>query len=101
MAPEGSPLINLNLTEPISKLIETVGNGVGILYEPKRIRKKALAEAEALKISTEGRLQAQELEARAQIRLDYLELRRQKNIEAIVGQAASQMPSENEQQACG
>jgi hypothetical protein len=94
MSSEGPSLVNLNLTEPISKLIETVGNGIGILYEPRRIREKAKAEADALKILTEGRLQAQEIEACAQARFHYIELRRQKNIEEIVRQAADQMPKE-------
>ncbi|HEX6899785.1 MAG TPA: DUF2806 domain-containing protein [Thermoanaerobaculia bacterium] len=94
MSSESPPLVNLNLTEPLSKLIETVGNGIGILYEPRRILKKAKAEAEALKISTEGKLQVQEIEARTQARLHYIELRRQKNIEEIVRQAADQMPKD-------
>jgi hypothetical protein len=94
MSSGGSSLINLNLTEPITKLIETVSAGIGTLYEPARIRKKAKAEAEALKISTEGKIQAQDIEARAQMRLQYLELRRQKNIEKIIQQAADEMPNE-------
>ena len=89
-----SPLIDLKLTEPLTKLIETVGNGIGVLYEPTRIRRKARADADAIKILAAGRIQAQGLEARAQTRLHHIELRRQKNIEAIVQQAAYQMPKE-------
>lgn len=89
-----SPLIDLHLTEPITKLIETVGNGIGVIYEPKRILKKAKADAEALKVLAVAKAQAQEIEARAEARLHYIEMRRQMNIEAIVRLAAGQIPKE-------
>lgn len=88
-----NPLFDLkSLTEPVSKLIETIGNGIGIVYEPTRIRRKAKAEAEALQILADGSSKAAEVTWRAQTRLDYLELRRQKNIEAIVKSSSLHLP---------
>ncbi|WP_419168785.1 DUF2806 domain-containing protein [Halobacteriovorax sp.] len=40
------------LEKPLTKLIEVVSKGTGILYEPTRIKRKALAEAESLKIKS-------------------------------------------------
>lgn len=88
-------LININLealSEPITKLIETVANAVGILYEPTNIVRKAKAEAEASVIKAQGDIEAKELTLRASRRLDALEFRRQKNIEAIVKKATEQLP---------
>lgn len=38
----------LNLGEPITELVKVVSNGIGTLKEPRRIRKKAEAEANAI-----------------------------------------------------
>ena len=92
-----------SLTEPITKLIETTSNGIGTLYEPTRIRKKAEAEAHAAtvqahsevkvaRIRVEGERELAELADRANERLAAKELRRQGNIEAIVTKAAHQLP---------
>lgn len=37
------------LVGPVEKLIDVVSKGIGTLYEPKKIRKKALANADAFK----------------------------------------------------
>jgi len=42
------------LGKPMTKFLEVVAAGVGIYFEPIRIKRKALAEMEALKIKTEG-----------------------------------------------
>ena len=92
-----------SLTEPITKLIETTSNGIGTLYEPTRIRKKAEAEAHAAtvqahsevkvaRIRAEGERELAELADRANQRLAAKELRRQGNIESIVAKAAQQLP---------
>jgi hypothetical protein len=50
---EGTSLINIdlgNLSKSATVLIKKVSDAVGILYEPRRIVKKAGAEAEAEKI---------------------------------------------------
>jgi hypothetical protein len=92
-----------SLTEPITKLIETTSNGIGTLYEPTRIRKKAEAEAHVAtvqahsevrvaRIRAEGERELAELADRANERLAAKELRRQGNIESIVAKAAHQLP---------
>ena len=79
------------LSEPITKLIEVVSKGLGIVYKPRSIRKEAeaeayktelLAKAEAKKIMLEGEAKILLLE-RAKERLVYQELTRQDNIEEI------------------
>ena len=48
---EGNSTVSLgDLAKPATVLIEKVSNAVGVLYEPRRIKKKAEAEAEAEKI---------------------------------------------------
>lgn len=46
------------LAEPITKLIETIGTAVGIWYEPTRIKRKAKADAEAIKILARAKVEA-------------------------------------------
>ena len=98
-----TPLVNFNPTEPISKLVEAVRGAVGTLYEPTRIRRKAEAEADAAKIAAktevdiakiklEGIPELQELALRANERINYRELRRQRNIESVVSKAVHQLP---------
>ena len=92
--PEGSSLINLgDLSKPAAVLIEKVCNAVGIVYEPTRIRREALAEAEASKIAAIGAIELREIEQRALERLIHQEARKQENIESITAQAASALPS--------
>jgi hypothetical protein len=50
MPDKGVSLVNIDLKAlsiPATKLIETVASGIGILYEPRRIREKAKADADA------------------------------------------------------
>lgn len=81
----------VGLSEPLTKLIEVVSNGIGTVFKPRVIRKKAdaeayrieiLAKAEAKKIMIEGDAKIELLE-RAKKRLVYQELTRQENIEEI------------------
>lgn len=91
--PEGSALINLgDLSKPATVLVNKVCNAVGIIYEPTRIRRKALAEAEASKIAAVAAIELREIEQRALERLIYQEARKQDNIESITAQAASALP---------
>ena len=105
MADKLTPLFQSgNLTEPVSKLIDHVAGLVGAIDEPKRIRRVAAAEADATRIQAEAQVEAaktralgilaiDELAVRAHRRVDSRELRRQKNIEAIVVGAAHQLPN--------
>jgi hypothetical protein len=97
-------LVNINITEPITELVKVVSNGIGTLYEPRRIRKKAEAEAKALEITERSKTNAEierrerlsESDIRIQNRLKAQERIRQKNIDDVVDIAANQLKGENE-----
>src|SRR5580692_9566973 len=81
-------IINLKaLEKPAIKLIETEGDAIGALYEPRRIVKRARAEAEAGIIRAEGEVVAEGVAARARRRNESLVARRQDNIEGITALA--------------
>ncbi|CAG0937070.1 hypothetical protein TFLX_05976 [Thermoflexales bacterium] len=99
-----SILQNFNPTEPVTKLIEAVRAGVGAWFEPTRIRRKADADAyasrvaagaegDAALIKAEGEIELQLLMTRAEDRTRYREIRRQRNIDAIVDKAIDQLPA--------
>lgn len=80
------------LAEPLNKLVDAVRSGIGTLYEPTAIRKKAEAEADALIVSTNAEIQATDIRHRALVRLTEQETRRQLNMEAIVDKAKLELP---------
>ncbi len=103
------------LVSPIEKLFEITKSGVGTLYEPRRIRKKAEAKAyeinavaEALRNNRDVLLTYDdgivlannpEFEAfakRTEHRLAYQELRKQANIEAVVDNAYDELERNEE-----
>lgn len=97
-------LVNLNITEPITELVKVVSNGIGTLYEPRRIRKKAQAEAKAIEIREHAKTNA-EIERRERLtesdiriynRLMAQERNRQKNIDDVVDIAVNQLKGEKE-----
>lgn len=89
---DGNSLINLgDISRPATVLIEKVSSAVGILYEPRRIRKRAEAEAEAEKIKALASIELNEIQQRAIDRLVQQEARKQENIEAITAQAAASL----------
>lgn len=78
------PLINLgDLAKPATALVERVSNAIGVLYEPKRIVRKAIAEAEAEKIKAIAGIEISEIQQRGLKRLIHEEGRKQENIENI------------------
>ncbi|WP_405569050.1 DUF2806 domain-containing protein [Winogradskyella sp. Asnod2-B02-A] len=96
---------------PIEKLIETVSQGIGILYEPKRIRKKADAEAYRLEKLEEAKAKGLILKSdaefeiieRAKERFAHREINRQINLESIVekstkhlGESVSEEPVDDD-----
>lgn len=90
---EGNSIINLgDLSKPATVLIEKVCSAVGVLYEPRRIIKKAEAEAEAEKIRAIASIELTEIQQRGMNRLLYQEGRKQENIENITAQAAKMLP---------
>ncbi len=85
-------LLNIGqLAEPITKMVEAVSAGIGVLYEPTRIRRKAEAKAQALVTMAVARRRAETIEERAQIRVVTLENQRQQNIESIVDKAIEEL----------
>ena len=90
-------LIDLKTFEqPALKLIDAVRGAVGILYEPRRIVKRAQAEAEAAIIKAEGEVIADGVAERARrrmARIEWQEDRRQENIEAVTALAIKYLPS--------
>jgi hypothetical protein len=78
--------------KPIEKLIDTVSKGIGILYEPKRIKKKADSEAYRVEKLAEAKAKGlilksdaeNEIIERARERFAYKEINRQINLESIV-----------------
>ncbi|EGR0190148.1 DUF2806 domain-containing protein [Vibrio cholerae] len=89
---DGNSVINFgDLAKPATVLIEKVSNAIGVLYEPRRIRKKAEAEVEAEKIKVLAGIELNEIQQRGIERFVQQEARKQANIEAITAQAASQL----------
>ena len=98
------------LSEPLTKLVETVSCGVGKLYEPTHIRRLAKAKAEEIKIISDtvtdnlnlpisyqnGEIgidatDANGLVQRAQNRFLFQQMKKQQNIEAVVANAATEL----------
>lgn len=93
--PDGNSVINLgDLAKPATVLIEKVSNAVGVLYEPRRIKNKAAAEAEARKIKALAHIELSEIEQRGIERLVHQEGRKQENIENITSKAVKELPPE-------
>jgi len=92
---DGNSIINLgDLAKPASVLIEKVSNAVGILYEPRRIKRRAEAEAEAEKIKALTGIELSDIQQRGIDRFVQQEARKQENIESITVQAAQQLPND-------
>lgn len=71
------------LSKPATVLVEKISNAIGILYEPRRIKQKAIAEAEASKTKALMDLEIEDIQKRALNRLVSEEIRKQENIESI------------------
>jgi uncharacterized repeat protein (TIGR03899 family) len=77
----------------LQKLIEVVGNGAGVVYEPHAIRRRARAEAEALVVRAEAEGRALEIHERARLRVERIAEIEQRNLDSIVEIAAQQLPN--------
>jgi hypothetical protein len=80
-------------SKPITKLIETVSAGVGVLYEPRRIRERAKAEADARVTQAHGEADAAEVLTDARSRMMAREVRRQRNLDQITDHAERELPA--------
>jgi len=87
----------------VAKLIDTIGDQIGLFLEPTHIRKKGQAEAEVLvyeakakaeisALKMESKLAIQSIQDRAAERVRKREEKRQANLEAITSQAARELP---------
>lgn len=77
----------VDLTKPITTLIEKLADATGVYFEPKRIERKAKADAKAVIIKKRAEMKANDIETRANARLHAEEVIKQKNIESIIQKA--------------
>ena len=77
-----------DLAKPFDTLVKKIAKGVGTLYEPRRIKKVAKAEAEAKKIKATFDIEITDLHLRAEQRRIEEEAKHQKNMEDITAKAA-------------
>jgi uncharacterized repeat protein (TIGR03899 family) len=86
-----------------AKLINTVGDQIGLFIEPTHIRRKGQAEAdvsvmqakadqEIAVVELRGKLALRDIADRWEERVRKREARRQKNIESIIGRAVPELP---------
>ena len=105
MSQETAPFNVGDLVKPIDTLIHKISDATGVLYEPRRIRRKAKAESEAAIISakaeaaadiirTESKIEITDLHQRAVQRRVKEDMRDQRNMEDIIAQA---VPDVNEE----
>jgi hypothetical protein len=81
---DSSSLINVGeLAKPVTALIERIADATGVLYEPRRIRNRAKAEAEADLIKAHAQIEISDLQRRALKRFVEEEAKHQANIEEI------------------
>ena len=93
---------NLIKTEAVKTLIEAVRDGIGVLYEPTRIKRRAKAEACAMQIkeraliaiNEERELAKIELTERIRERKAAQEISRQQNIDDVVAQSIQILENE-------
>ncbi len=90
-------LINLgDLTKPVTVLIEKVSNAIGVLYEPRRIKKIGQANAAVKKIEAITELEISDLQRRGLERIVNQSARKQNNIENIISNAIVDIPDDAE-----
>ena len=90
-------LINLgDLAKPINTFVVKVSNAVGILHEPRRIRKAAEAEANAAITKAQSEIEITDLQRRAEQRRNFEDIRCQKHMENIMVKA---IPDVNESES--
>ena len=80
----GPSLVNVGeLTKPATVLIEKISNAVGILWEPKQIRRVAQAKADAAMTLAKSEIEIDAVKRRAAQRFVEEETRKQLNMESI------------------
>ncbi len=88
-------VINIgDLAKPADTLLKKIAGAIGILFEPKRIVRKARAEAEAEKIKAIAAIEIKGIQDRALIRFVSEETRKQMNIEQVITRALPEITDE-------
>ncbi|MBN8466739.1 DUF2806 domain-containing protein [Corallococcus exiguus] len=85
------------LSKPIQKLIEVVSDGIGAIARPWVIRRDAKALADANKLLADGGLvvgtaEIEGLSAQISARVNYQEVKRQRNLSRVVEEARKALP---------
>lgn len=76
-----------DLTKPATELVNRIAEATGVLFEPRRIVRRAKAEAEAKIINAKADIEITDLQKRAMTRFIQEEGRKQQNMEDIIEQA--------------
>ena len=93
--PPMKALINLgDLSKPADTLIKKISNAVGVLFEPRQIKRVAEAKAEAARTEAQSKIEITELRRRAARRWIEEEAQRQKNMEDVTAKAVAQLNEE-------
>jgi len=101
------------LSQPLTKLVEVVSSGIGMLYEPTNIKRLAKAKAKEIEIVSnavrgnidlpqvyeDGKikittLDSQDISQRAALRHQYQEILTEQNIESVIMNAAEELKNE-------
>jgi hypothetical protein len=80
------------LAQPLTKLVEVVGQAMGAVYRPVGTVLQAYADRKANVVLAEGQERISEIQRRAAIRLAHIEVERQKNLDAIIEKAQTALP---------
>ena len=85
-------LINFgDLSKPADTLIKKISNAVGVLFEPRQIKRVSKAKAEAAKTAARSEIEITDLHRRAARRWIEEEAQQQKNMEDVTAKAVPQL----------
>ena len=73
-----------DLAQPVTKLIEKVADAAGVLYEPRKIKRLAKAQAEADLIKAKSDIEITDLQNRGLYRFVQEEGKKQENLEGVI-----------------
>jgi hypothetical protein len=79
------------IAKPVTVLIEKISDATGVLYEPTKIRREAIAKADASKTKALMDLEIEDIQKRALNRLVKEEIKKQENIENITEKSFSSL----------
>ena len=91
MSKETSISLVGKLSKPANTLIEKISNAVGILFQPRQIRRIAKAKADAALVEVKSEIEITDLHRRAARRWIEEEAQHQKNMEDVTAKALPQL----------